>query len=98
MEKTGLRGDFQYDLSQITWYRLVHIKWRNGINPIPYGLKIKIKTNGIPMKKTKLVDYKKKNKIRKYIYSKSKRRNFQKKLQIDFYSYKIYSSETKKLL
>lgn len=30
--KNWLRGHYQYDLSQITWSRLVPQKWRNGIN------------------------------------------------------------------
>nr|QKZ95124.1 hypothetical chloroplast RF19 [Parthenium hysterophorus] len=89
--KNWLRGHYQYDLSQITWSRLVPQKWRNGKNKCqPSQLK-----KGYSYEKDQLFDYKKKQNSKVYLLP-NKEENFQKNYRYDRFSYQYIHSETKK--
>nr|YP_009450441.1 Ycf1 protein [Saussurea chabyoungsanica]APZ75535.1 Ycf1 protein [Saussurea chabyoungsanica] len=92
--KNWLRGDYQYDLSQITWSRLVPQKWRNGINQ-SHTSENKDLNKWYSYEKDQLVDYKKKQNSKVYLFS-NKEENFQKNYRYDLLSYKYIHSETKK--
>nr|YP_009371852.1 hypothetical chloroplast RF1 [Linochilus rhododendroides]ARH05378.1 hypothetical chloroplast RF1 [Linochilus rhododendroides] len=89
--KNWLRGHYQYDLSQITWSRLVPQKWRNGINTSQNNdLK-----KWYSYEKDPFFDYKKKQNLKVYLLS-NKEDNFEKNYRYDLLSYKYIHSETKK--
>nr|YP_010758366.1 hypothetical chloroplast RF1 [Aster asteroides]WEW63814.1 hypothetical chloroplast RF1 [Aster asteroides] len=89
--KNWLRGHYQYDLSQITWSRLVPQKWRNGINTSQNNdLK-----KWYSYEKDPFFDYKKKQNLQVYLLS-NKEDNFEKNYRYDLLSYKYIHSETKK--
>nr|QJU48932.1 Ycf1 protein [Dolomiaea calophylla] len=92
--KNCLRGDYQYDLSQITWSRLVPQKWRNGINQ-SHTSQNKDLNKWYSYEKDQLVDYKKKQNSKVYLLA-NKEENFQKNYRYDLLSYKYIHSETKK--
>nr|YP_009377872.1 hypothetical chloroplast RF1 [Aztecaster matudae]ARH09627.1 hypothetical chloroplast RF1 [Aztecaster matudae] len=88
--KNWLRGHYQYDLSQITWSRLVPQKWRNGINTSQNNdLK-----KWYSYEKDPFFDYKKKQNLKVYLLS-NKEDNFEKNYRYDLLSYKYIHSETK---
>ncbi|KAJ0625225.1 hypothetical protein HanHA300_Chr00c0731g0807891 [Helianthus annuus] len=60
--KNWLRGHYQYDLSQITWSRLVPQKWRNGKNQCQPSQN-KDLNKWYSYEKDQLFDYKKKTKF-----------------------------------
>nr|YP_010376032.1 hypothetical chloroplast RF1 [Xanthopappus subacaulis]UDN42154.1 hypothetical chloroplast RF1 [Xanthopappus subacaulis] len=78
--KNWLRGYYQYDLSQITWSRLVPQKWRNGINQ-SHASQNKDLNKWYSYEKDQLLD---------------KEDNFQKNYRYDLLSYKYIHSETKR--
>nr|YP_009377787.1 hypothetical chloroplast RF1 [Linochilus camargoanus]ARH09458.1 hypothetical chloroplast RF1 [Linochilus camargoanus] len=89
--KNWLRGHYQYDLSQITWSRLVPQKWRNGINTSQNNdLK-----KWYSYEKDPFFDYKKKQNLKVYLLS-NKEDHFEKNYRYDLLSYKYIHSETKK--
>nr|YP_009378212.1 hypothetical chloroplast RF1 [Linochilus apiculatus]ARH10307.1 hypothetical chloroplast RF1 [Linochilus apiculatus] len=89
--KNWLRGHYQYDLSQITWSRLVPQKWRNRINTSQNNdLK-----KWYSYEKDPFFDYKKKQNLKVYLLS-NKEDNFEKNYRYDLLSYKYIHSETKK--
>nr|YP_009376427.1 hypothetical chloroplast RF1 [Diplostephium crypteriophyllum]ARH07078.1 hypothetical chloroplast RF1 [Diplostephium crypteriophyllum] len=89
--KNWLRGHYQYDLSQITWSRLVPQKWRNGINTSQNNdLK-----KWYSYEKDPFFYYKKKQNLKVYLLS-NKEDNFEKNYRYDLLSYKYIHSETKK--
>jgi len=89
--KNWLRGHYQYDLSQITWSRLVSQKWRNGINTSQNNdLK-----KWYSYEKDPFFDYKEKQNLKVYLLS-NKEDNFEKNYRYDLLSYKYIHSETKK--
>nr|YP_010924309.1 Ycf1 protein [Wunderlichia mirabilis]WKB11068.1 Ycf1 protein [Wunderlichia mirabilis] len=92
--KNWLRGHYQYDLSQITWSRLVPQKWRNGINQC-HTSQNKDLNKWYSYEKDQLLDYKKKQKSKVYLLP-NKEENFQKNYRYDLLSYKYIHSETKK--
>nr|YP_010924564.1 Ycf1 protein [Pentaphorus foliolosus]WKB11323.1 Ycf1 protein [Pentaphorus foliolosus] len=92
--KNWLRGHYQYDLSQITWSRLVPQKWRNGINQCHTSQK-KDLNKWYSYEKDQLLDYKKKQNSKFYLLP-NKEENFQKNYRYDLLSYKYIYSETKK--
>nr|YP_010307513.1 hypothetical chloroplast RF1 [Heteropappus gouldii]ULU22655.1 hypothetical chloroplast RF1 [Heteropappus gouldii] len=89
--KNWLRGHYQYDLSQITWSRLVPQKWGNGINT---SQKNDLK-KWYSYEKDPFFDYKKKQNLKVYLLS-NKEDNFEKNYRYDLLSYKYIHSETKK--
>nr|UDN39656.1 hypothetical chloroplast RF1 [Olearia bullata] len=95
--KNWLRGHYQYDLSQITWSRLVPQKWRNGINKCHTSQNNDLKKRYSYEKDEKdpFFDYKKKQNLKVYLLS-NKEDNFQKNYRYDLLSYKYIHSETKK--
>nr|YP_010565460.1 hypothetical chloroplast RF19 [Duhaldea cappa]UZA66395.1 hypothetical chloroplast RF19 [Duhaldea cappa] len=92
--KNWLRGHYQYDLSQITWSRLVPQKWRNGINQCHTSQNKDLK-KWYSYEKDQLFDYKKKQNSKVYLLP-NKEENFQKNYRYDRLSYKYIHSETKK--
>jgi len=92
--KNWLRGAYQYDLSQITWSRLVPQKWRNGINQSHTSQNQDL-NKWYSYEKDQLVDYKKKQNSKIYLLPK-KEENFQKNYRYDLLSYKYIHSETKR--
>nr|YP_010600136.1 hypothetical chloroplast protein RF19 [Blumea aromatica]WAL05638.1 hypothetical chloroplast protein RF19 [Blumea aromatica] len=92
--KNWLRGHYQYDLSQITWSRLVPQKWRNGINQCHTSQNKDLK-KWYSYEKDQLLDYKKKQNSKVYLLP-NKEENFQKNYRYDRLSYKYIHSETKK--
>nr|YP_010924649.1 Ycf1 protein [Ianthopappus corymbosus]WKB11408.1 Ycf1 protein [Ianthopappus corymbosus] len=92
--KNWLRGHYQYDLSQITWSRLVPQKWRNGINQCHTSQNQDL-NKCYYYEKDQLLDYKKKRNSKVYLLP-NKEDNFQKNYRYDFLSYKYIHSETKK--
>nr|WVH37311.1 hypothetical chloroplast RF19 [Ainsliaea henryi] len=92
--KNWLRGHYQYDLSQITWSRLVPQKWRNGINQC-HTSQNKDLNKSYSYEKDQLLDYKKKQNSKVYLLP-NKEENFQKNYRYDLLSYKYIHSETKK--
>nr|YP_010923799.1 Ycf1 protein [Greenmaniella resinosa]WKB10558.1 Ycf1 protein [Greenmaniella resinosa] len=92
--KNWLRGHYQYDLSQITWYRLVPQKWRNGKNQCQTSQNKDLK-KWYSYEKDQLFDYKKKQNSKVYLLP-NKEENFKKNYRYDRLSYKYIHSETKK--
>nr|YP_010158012.1 hypothetical chloroplast RF19 [Tugarinovia mongolica]QRG29957.1 hypothetical chloroplast RF19 [Tugarinovia mongolica] len=92
--KNWLRGHYQYDLSQITWSRLVPQKWRNGINQ-SHTSQNKDLNKWYSYEKDQLFDYKKKQNSKVSLLP-NKEDNFQKNYRYDLLSYKYIHSETKK--
>ncbi|KAJ0801770.1 hypothetical protein HanPI659440_Chr03g0120931 [Helianthus annuus] len=92
--KNWLRGHYQYDLSQITWSRLVPQKWRNGKNQCQPSQN-KDLNKWYSYEKDQLFDYKKKQNLKVYLLS-NKEENFQKNYRYDRLSYKYIHSETNK--
>nr|YP_009271528.1 Ycf1 [Eclipta prostrata]ANW48021.1 Ycf1 [Eclipta prostrata] len=92
--KNWLRGHYQYDLSQITWSRLVPQKWRNGKNQCQPSQN-KDLNKWYSYEKDQLFDYKKKQNLKVYLLP-NKEYNFQKNYRYDHLSYKYIHSETKK--
>nr|YP_009631766.1 hypothetical chloroplast RF1 [Xanthium sibiricum]YP_010716437.1 hypothetical chloroplast RF1 [Xanthium strumarium]QCB20072.1 hypothetical chloroplast RF1 [Xanthium sibiricum]WDQ39923.1 hypothetical chloroplast RF1 [Xanthium strumarium] len=94
--KNWLRGHCQYELSQITWSRLVPQKWRNGKKKcLPSKNKKKDLNKWYSYEKDQLFDYKKKQNSKVYLLP-NKEDNFQKNYRYDRLSYKYIHSETKK--
>nr|YP_010400199.1 Ycf1 [Carlina acaulis]UQS75833.1 Ycf1 [Carlina acaulis] len=92
--KNWLIGHYQYDLSQITWSRLVPQKWRNGINQSNTSQN-KDLNKWYSYEKDQLLDYKKKQNSKVYLLP-NKEENFQKNYRYDLLSYKYIHSETKR--
>nr|UVI59453.1 Ycf1 [Carpesium abrotanoides] len=92
--KNWLRGHYQYDLSQITWSRLVPQKWRNGINQCHTSQNKDLK-KWYSHEKDQLFDYKKKQNSKVYLLP-NKEENLKKNYRYDRLSYKYIHSETKK--
>nr|QYH50907.1 hypothetical chloroplast RF19 [Saussurea tanguensis] len=92
--KNWLRGHYQYDLSQITWFRLVSQKWRNGINQCHTPQNNDL-NKWYSYEKDKLLDYKKKENSKVYLLP-NKEENLKKNYRYDLLSYKYIHSETKK--
>nr|YP_010923969.1 Ycf1 protein [Eutetras palmeri]WKB10728.1 Ycf1 protein [Eutetras palmeri] len=92
--KNWLRGHYQYDLSQITWSRLVPQKWRNEKNKCQPSQN-KDLNKWYSYEKDQLFDYKKKQNSKVYLLP-NKEENFQKNYRYDRLSYKYIHSETKK--
>ena len=92
--KNWLRGHYQYDLSQITWSRLVLQKWRNGKKKCQPSQNKDLK-KWYSYEKDPLFDYKKKQNSKVYLLP-NKEENFQKNYRYDRLSYKYIHSETKK--
>nr|UVF37767.1 Ycf1 protein [Stevia rebaudiana]WJM99442.1 hypothetical chloroplast RF1 [Stevia rebaudiana] len=92
--KNWLRGHYQYDLSQITWSRLVPQKWRNVKNNCQPSQK-KDLNKWCSYEKDPLFDYKKKQNSKVYLLP-NKEENVQKNYRYDRLSYKYIHSETKK--
>nr|YP_010469851.1 Ycf1 protein [Limbarda crithmoides]UVF33989.1 Ycf1 protein [Limbarda crithmoides] len=92
--KNWLRGHYQYDLSQITWSRLVSQKWRNGINQC-HTSQNKDLEKWYSHEKDQLFDYKKNQKPKVYLLP-NKEENLKKNYRYDRLSYKYIHSETKK--
>nr|QXL59336.1 hypothetical protein [Inula helianthus-aquatilis] len=92
--KNWLRGHYQYDLSQITWSRLVPQKWRNGINQCHTSQNKDLK-KWYSHEKDQLFDYKKKQNSKVYLLP-NKEENFKKNYRYDRLSYKYIHSDTKK--
>nr|YP_009710995.1 hypothetical chloroplast RF19 [Tagetes erecta]QGI24208.1 hypothetical chloroplast RF19 [Tagetes erecta]QIV26120.1 hypothetical chloroplast RF1 [Tagetes erecta]UUL97291.1 hypothetical chloroplast RF1 [Tagetes erecta] len=90
--KNWLRGHYHYDLSQITWSRLV--PWRNGKNQYQISQKKDLKKRYFYEKYPLFeFDYKKKQNSKVYLLS-NKEENFQKNYRYDRLSYKYIHSET----
>nr|YP_010318274.1 hypothetical protein RF1 [Elephantopus scaber]YP_011036004.1 hypothetical chloroplast RF1 [Elephantopus mollis]ULC80432.1 hypothetical protein RF1 [Elephantopus scaber]WRI64365.1 hypothetical chloroplast RF1 [Elephantopus mollis]WRI64452.1 hypothetical chloroplast RF1 [Elephantopus mollis] len=92
--KNWLRGHYQYDLSQITWSRLVPQKWRNRITQCHMS-ENKDLNKWYCYEKDELLDYKKEHNLKVYLLP-NKEDNFQKNYRYDLLSYKYIHSETKK--
>nr|YP_010265492.1 hypothetical chloroplast RF19 [Bidens parviflora]UIR98061.1 hypothetical chloroplast RF19 [Bidens parviflora] len=92
--KNWLRGHYQYDLSQITWSRLVPQKGRNGKKKCQTSQNQDLK-KWYSYEKDQLFDYKKKQNSKIYLFP-NKEDNFQKNYRYDRLSYKYIHSETKK--
>nr|YP_009762405.1 hypothetical chloroplast RF1 [Bidens torta]QIQ59291.1 hypothetical chloroplast RF1 [Bidens torta] len=92
--KNWLRGHYQYDLSQITWSRLVPQKGRNGKKKCQTSQN-KDLNKWYSYEKDPLFDYKKKKNSKVYLLP-NKEDNFQKNYRYDRLSYKYIDSETKK--
>nr|YP_010023872.1 hypothetical chloroplast RF1 [Sigesbeckia orientalis]QOP63221.1 hypothetical chloroplast RF1 [Sigesbeckia orientalis] len=92
--KKWLRGHYQYDLSQITWSRLVPQKWRNGKNQCQPSQNKDLK-KWYSYEKDQFFDYKKKQNSKVYLLP-NKEENLKKNYRYDRLSYKYIHSETKK--
>nr|YP_009354763.1 hypothetical chloroplast RF1 [Echinacea laevigata]ARB02869.1 hypothetical chloroplast RF1 [Echinacea laevigata] len=92
--KNWLKSYYQYDVSQITWSRLVPQKWRNGKNQCQPSQN-KDLNKRYSYEKDQLFDYKKKQNLKVYLLS-NKEENFQKNYRYDRLSYKYIHYETKK--
>nr|YP_010923714.1 Ycf1 protein [Guardiola tulocarpus]WKB10472.1 Ycf1 protein [Guardiola tulocarpus] len=92
--KNWLRGHYQYDLSQITWSRLVPQKWVNGKNKCQLSQNKDLK-KWYSYEKDQLFDYKKKQNSKVYLLP-NKEDNLKKNYRYDLLSYKYIHSETKK--
>nr|YP_009354848.1 hypothetical chloroplast RF1 [Echinacea atrorubens]ARB02954.1 hypothetical chloroplast RF1 [Echinacea atrorubens] len=92
--KNWLKSYYQYDLSQITWSRLVPQKWRNGKNKCQPSQN-KDLNKRYSYEKDQLFDYKKKQNLKVYLLA-NKEENFQKNYRYDRLSYKYIHYETKK--
>nr|YP_009745667.1 hypothetical chloroplast RF1 [Gerbera jamesonii]QIH30201.1 hypothetical chloroplast RF1 [Gerbera jamesonii]WLF85576.1 hypothetical chloroplast RF1 [Gerbera jamesonii] len=92
--KNWLRGHYQYNLSEITWSKLVPQKWRNGINQC-HTSQNKDLNKWDSYEKDQLLYYKKKQNSKVYLLP-NKEENFQKNYRYDLLSYKYIHSETKK--
>nr|UFR81880.1 Yfc1 [Lecocarpus lecocarpoides] len=92
--KNWLRGHYQYDLSQITWSKLVPQKGRNGKNQCQPSQKKDLK-KWYSYEKDQLFDYKKKQNSKVYLLP-NKEDNFKKNYRYDRLSYHYIHSETKK--
>nr|YP_009354593.1 hypothetical chloroplast RF1 [Echinacea paradoxa]YP_009354678.1 hypothetical chloroplast RF1 [Echinacea pallida]ARB02699.1 hypothetical chloroplast RF1 [Echinacea paradoxa]ARB02784.1 hypothetical chloroplast RF1 [Echinacea pallida] len=92
--KNWLKSYYQYDLSQITWSRLVPQKWRNGKNQCQPSQN-KDLNKRYSYEKDQLFDYKKKQNLKVYLLA-NKEENFQKNYRYDRLSYKYIHYETKK--
>nr|YP_010433270.1 Ycf1 protein [Centipeda minima]USW07165.1 Ycf1 protein [Centipeda minima] len=92
--KNWLRGHYQYDLSPITWSRLVPQKWRHGITQWQTSQNKDLK-KWYSYEQDQLFDYKKKQNSNVYLLP-NKEENFQKNYRYDRLSYKYIHSETKK--
>nr|QDE53093.1 hypothetical chloroplast RF1 [Echinacea purpurea] len=92
--KNWLKSYYQYDVSQITWSRLVPQKWRNGKNQCQPSQN-KDLNKRYSYEKDQLFDYKKKQNLKVYLLS-NKEENFQKTYRYDRLSYKYIHYETKK--
>nr|WHU25747.1 Ycf1 [Chrysanthemoides monilifera subsp. rotundata]WHU27362.1 Ycf1 [Chrysanthemoides monilifera subsp. rotundata] len=92
--KIWLRAHYQYDLSRITWSRLIPQKWRNVINQCHTSQKKDLK-KWYSYEKDQLFYYKKKQNLEVYLLP-NKEDNFKKNYRYDLLSYKYIQSETKK--
>nr|QWC55576.1 hypothetical chloroplast RF19 [Dahlia pinnata]QWS06200.1 hypothetical chloroplast RF1 [Dahlia pinnata] len=92
--KNWLRGHYQYDLSQITWSRLVPQKRQNGKNKCQTSQN-KDLNKWYSYENDPLFDYKKKQNLKVYLLP-NKEENFQKNYRYARLSYKYIHSETKK--
>nr|YP_009355273.1 hypothetical chloroplast RF1 [Echinacea sanguinea]ARB03379.1 hypothetical chloroplast RF1 [Echinacea sanguinea] len=92
--KNWLKSYYQYDLSQITWSRLVPQKWRNGKNKCQPSQN-KDLNKRYSYEKDQLFDYKKKQNLKVYLLA-NKEENFKKNYRYDRLSYKYIHYETKK--
>ena len=92
--KNWLRGHYQYDLSQITWSKLVPQKWRNVKNQCQSSQN-KDLNKWYSYEKDQLFDYKKKQNSKVYLLP-NKEDKFQKNYRYDRLSYKYIHSETNK--
>nr|YP_010924394.1 Ycf1 protein [Venegasia carpesioides]WKB11153.1 Ycf1 protein [Venegasia carpesioides] len=92
--KNWLRGHYQYDLSQITWSRLVPKKWRNEKNQCQPSQNKDLK-KWYSYEKDQLFDYKKKQNSKVYLLP-NKEENLKKNYRYDRLSYQYIHSETKK--
>nr|YP_010931391.1 hypothetical chloroplast RF1 [Gaillardia pulchella]WKN51183.1 hypothetical chloroplast RF1 [Gaillardia pulchella] len=92
--KNWLRGHYQYDLSQITWSRLVPQKWRNGKNKCQPSQNKDLK-KWYSYEKDQLFDSKKKPNSKVYLLP-NKEENLKKNDRYDRLSYQYIHSETKK--
>nr|QBY40856.1 hypothetical chloroplast RF1 [Marshallia caespitosa] len=93
--KNWLRGHYQYDLSQITWSRLVPQKGRNGKKKC-HTSQNKDLNKWYSYKNDQLFDYKKKQNLKVYLLPKpNKEENFKKNYRYNRLSYKYIHSETK---
>nr|YP_010218461.1 hypothetical chloroplast RF19 [Bidens tripartita]UBU97986.1 hypothetical chloroplast RF19 [Bidens tripartita] len=92
--KNWLRGHYQYDLSQITWSRLVPQEGRNGKKKCQASQNKDLK-KWYSYEKDQLFDYKKKKNSKAYLLP-NQEDNFQKNYRYDRLSYQYIHSETKK--
>nr|WFG48912.1 hypothetical chloroplast RF19 [Lactuca undulata] len=91
--KNWLRGQYQYDLSQITSSRLIPKKWRNRINQFQTSQN-KDLNKLYSSEKDQLLDSKKKQNSKVYLLP-NKEDNLKKNYRYDLLSYKYIHSETK---
>nr|YP_009669793.1 Ycf1 protein [Ruizterania albiflora]QCW95078.1 Ycf1 protein [Ruizterania albiflora] len=96
--KNGLRGHYQYDLSQIRWYQLVPHKWRNRVNQVRISQNKELsKRHSGGKDRFLLIPYKKLTNLNFDSNSlPNKKYNFQKNYRYDLFSYKSINYENKK--
>nr|YP_009577507.1 Ycf1 [Nymphoides crenata]AZA07095.1 Ycf1 [Nymphoides crenata] len=90
--KNWLRGHYQYDLSQIRWFRLVPQKWRNRITQF-HKFQNKDLKKWDSYEKDRLLDYKKQKNSKVYSLP-NKNNNIQKYYRYVLLSYKYINSKT----
>nr|YP_009648725.1 Ycf1 [Casuarina glauca]QDA81701.1 Ycf1 [Casuarina glauca]QXF29398.1 Ycf1 [Casuarina equisetifolia] len=94
--KNWLKSHYQYDLSQISWLRLVPKKWRNTVNEYQCRM---INNKDLDKcdsyEKNRLIRYEKK-KIFEIDSLLNQKENFKKQYKYDFFSYKSINYEDKK--
>nr|YP_010875024.1 hypothetical protein RF1 [Lindernia ruellioides]WGV43146.1 hypothetical protein RF1 [Lindernia ruellioides] len=92
--KNWLRGQYQYNLSQIGWSRLIPQKWRNRVNQRRIGKKENFMKRH-SYEKDLLIDSKKQKQFEVYsLYN--QKENFKKYSRYDILSYKFLYFENKK--
>ena len=88
----GIRGHYQYDLSQIRWSRLIPEKWRNTVHQ--RGIAENANFSKCHSK-DQLIDFKKQKQFEVYSLSNQKE-NFQKNYRYDLLSYQFLNFENKR--
>ena len=88
----GIRGHYQYDLSQIRWSRLIPEKWRNTVHQRGIA---ENENFSKCHSKDQLIDFKKQKQFEVYSLSNQKE-NFQKNYRYDLLSYQFLNFENKR--
>nr|YP_010193853.1 hypothetical chloroplast RF19 [Mimusops coriacea]QZQ53415.1 hypothetical chloroplast RF19 [Mimusops coriacea] len=94
--KTWLRGHYQYNLSQISWSRLIAQKWRNRINQCrTHTIQNKNLNKENSYEKDQLIHYKKQNDYKVYSLPNQKD-NLKKNYRYNLLSYRSINYENKR--